>query len=483
LLQQSAGSIFVLVMQKLTISVWLVLVFAGCQTAPSVPFAQAGDPVLRSGSVVFAGIDGELYATTGADTIVQLTHSTAAGRSQVVHSAYGWAGSSIVYATQEINSSGGITGTIYTVVPGETPRSLLRRPSFAPFFLYPTPDGSRVGYLGSETNVSGLLMGSITVEGRDEILHGRGQPFYAAWSPDSSTLMTHVGLPFGPSGSTMRLQSVDRMLRGETPGSPLALSAAGFQAPAFSPDGQSIAVALREGNSKFVAVVRTATNEVRSIAPLAGSAALGWSPGGDRLAYIDGQNTGPGGIVGRLWIANTEDREIQLVSERAGAFFWAPDGSKIVFLEPNLVGADTGAVLLYRVGLYRTFDGESHIIAVMQPAEAFVQQVIPFFDQYLQAYTIWSPDSRLVVLNSTAIDGTPVIHLVDTEMQRSGGQFNVAYRTAAGPEAATGLLPEDGIASRVLGFGTVPFFSHTGGVNRDGSVFSSPELVRPEIDS
>jgi Tol biopolymer transport system component len=439
--------------------------------------------VLRSGSVVFAGLNGELFATVGGSDIVQLTDGRRGRDTETVHSAYGWAGSRVVYATQELNASGSITGTIYSVVPGESPRTLLRRPGFAPFFLYPTPDSSRVAYLGTETAVAGLLMGSITVDGRDDILHGRGQPFYAAWSPDSSTLLTHVGLPFGPSGSMMRLQSVDRLLRGETITSPLTLSAAGFQAPAFSPDGESIAVALRAGRSNVVAIVSTASTEVRNIAPLAGSAALGWSPDGERLAFVDGDNTQAGGIVGKLWITNTADREIQLVSERATAFFWAPDSSKIVFLEPYVVATRTGTILFYRVGIYRTFDGESDMIAVMQPAEAFVQQVIPFFDQYLRAYTIWSPDSRLVVLNSVAGDGTPVIHLVDTERLRSGQQFNVSYRVPAQSGAAAGLVHDDGVASRILGFGTVPFFSHTEGVNRDGSVFSSPEQVRPEIDS
>ena len=409
----------------MTVLVWLVGIFVGCQSVPGVPLAQGGEPVLRSGSVVFAGVDGELYATAGADTIVQLTGRAGSRDSETVLSAYSWAGSSIVYATQEMDQTRGITGAIFSVVPGKSPRTLLRRNGFAPFFLYPSPDSSRIAYLGSEAGVAGLVMGSITAEGRDDLLHGRGQPFYAAWSPDSSTLLTHVGLPFGPSGSMMRLQSVMGMVSGEAPDSPLALSAAGFQAPAFSPDGE-------------------------------------------RLAFVDGENTRTGGIVGKLWIANAADREMQLVSQRTTAFFWAPDSSRIVFLEPYLTGVGPRAALVYRVGVYRTFDGKSDYIAIMRPAEAFVQQVIPFFDQYLRAYTIWSPDSRLVVLNSTADDGTPVIHLVDTETLRSGEEFNVTYRIPAQSTAGTGLIAEDGINSRILGFGTVPFFSHADGLKPDG---------------
>jgi len=464
-------------MRKLIVLVWLALVLVGCRTVSNLPFVQGGEPSLQSGSIVFAGIDGNLYATVGPDALVQLTTSTGGGLTQTVYSAYGWAGEKVVYATQELGPNQGITGAIYSVVPGHAPRRLLQRPGFAPFFLYPAPDNSRIAYLGSEAGQNGLVMGSIAVNGRKDLVHGIGQPFYAAWSPDSSTLVTHVGSPIGRSGSVMQLQSVNDMIVGEPNAPPFELTMGQFQAPAFSPDGRSIAIALTERGSATVAILTRGATEISHLAPLAGSAALAWSPDGNRLAYVDGEYAQAGGMVGKLWLANPSDRTVDLVSERATAFFWSPDSTKIIFFEPHIVGDGGSAALLYRLGVYSTYDGQSEFVAAMRPTPEFVQQVVPFFDQYHRAYTIWSPDSRLVVLNATDDRGVAVIHLLDTEKLRAGDAFSVVYRFPTQSRSTGGVITEEGFSSRVIAFGTVPFF------NRDGAGISSPEPVRPGIDS
>ncbi len=79
-------------------------------------------------------------------------------------------------------------------VPGNSTKRLFSQQSFAPFYLYATRDGSRVSYLGSEQNTGRQLMGSVELQSGKRISHGSGQPFYVAWSPDSSKLLFFVPL-------------------------------------------------------------------------------------------------------------------------------------------------------------------------------------------------------------------------------------------------------------------------------------------------
>jgi Tol biopolymer transport system component len=455
--------IFFDVMRKLAflgIVVALGVVLAGCVTVEQVPVVETGEPALEVGSVVFGGVDGNLYvATAGSDSLVRLTRRAGGENPRVVYSAYAWAGTKVVYATQEVSASGNVDTTVYGVTPGGNPERLLRKEGFAPFFLYPSPDGSRVAYLGSEAGSTQFFLGSVRLDGRREVEHGRGQPFYSAWSPDSRQLLTHVGLPGSTTGSYMQFQSVDGLEDGDPPPPPLAVRTGSFQAPAYSPDGTAIAVVTRDGGTNALALMSADGSEVAPLRILDGAAAIAWSPGGQRLAYIDGGPSPLGGIIGNLWVTEIATGEMRPVSGRATAFFWSPDNTRLIYLEPYLVGDAGGSVLLYRVGVYRTFDGSSEVLGSLRPTAEFVRQIVPFFDQYHRAYTIWSPDSRLVVLNGISDEGTPAIHLIDTERRRSGNEFSVAYRLPTQLSDAGGWFPADGVASRILALGTVPFFS------------------------
>lgn len=450
-------STFADTMTKLTVLLGFFLSLAGCWTPQVISPVQSGDPELVNGSVVFGGIDGNLYATRPEGDIVRITPDAADNRVETIYSAYGWLGSRVVYSAQELHPDQEIVGSVYSAIPGENPDRLVRLKGFAPFFLYPSPDNNRVAYLGSTIGQQGFLMGSVDLSGRRDIVHGIGQPFFAAWSPDGFRLLTHVGVPFGPAGSVMRFQSVEEMLGGGSPEPRLNIEPGNFQAPAYAPDGDRIAVALRQRRSQTVSVISEDGSIVTDIAPLDGLAAMAWSPTGSHLAFIDGRYLQTGGIVGPLRVSGPNGT-LQEVAGRVAAFFWAPDGSKIIYLEPFFAGSGAGGGLLYRIGLFRLTDSEPESIAVLRPTEAFVRQIVPFFDQYHRAYTIWSPDSRLLVLNSTGSAGEPLIHLVDTERQRTGDQFSVRFSVQAqSPEL--GLITEEGVSSRVLAWGTNPFFS------------------------
>jgi len=461
-------------MKKVTLLLGISLILIGCVSVPAVREVQPGDPELSVGSIVFGGIDGNLYATRGPNEIVQLTRR-GGDNDRTAYGAYAWSGDRVVFAAQELAANNRITGFIYSVVPGGQPRRLVRRADFAPFFIFPSPDNDRVAYLGSVLGGNDLLMGSVDGQGRHDVVHGTGQPFYAAWSPDGATMITHVGLPFGATGSVMQFQSVSTMLEGGSPGPALNLRTGNFQAPAFSPDGEFVAVALLRDGSETVSIISPEGSLIRDIATVDGIVAMAWSPEGNQIAFIDGRFFPTGGISGPLLLSGPDNR-LRRIADQVGAFFWSPDGSRILYLEPFFVGAGAAGTLLYRVSLYRLSTGEPEVMGLLRPAQAFVRQIVPFFDQYLGAYTIWSPDSRLIVLNSTRDDGVPLIHLVDTERYRIGGQFAVDFTLRVQNKPEDGLITEDGFTSRVLSPGTNPFFSRE-------KAFSLPGERRPGIGS
>lgn len=46
--------------------------------------------------------------------------------------------------------------------------------------------------------------------------------------------------------------------------------------------------------------------------------------------------------------------------------------------------------------------GEQHLITTFEPADLFVNQFLPFFDQYALSHRIWSPDGTRGVADGEA---------------------------------------------------------------------------------
>ena len=91
------------------------------------------------------------------------------------------------------------------------------------------------------------------------------------------------------------------------------------------------------------------------------------------------------------------------------AYFWSPDGNKILYFSPV---AETNGVLLLQVQVLDIASGEIRLLSTIRPAAEFLRQIVPYFDQYQRSATIWSPDSRFVVLNAATRDGHPGIYSV-----------------------------------------------------------------------
>ncbi|MFQ5854757.1 MAG: TolB family protein [Anaerolineae bacterium] len=316
------------------------------------------------------------------------------------------------------------TNTLYSApaAGGEFLRLFSSQES-APFYLYWSPDARRLAFLASEDG--GLSLRLASLDGQTQLLD-TGAPFYFTWSPDSETLITHVGgaLPAGRIG---------RLTIGANQSEILLERPALFLAPAWSPTDDAVLFAAEldeAGPALYLADGRGEPQ--RPLIRYDGAVSFLWSPQGDRVAYIVTSQPLPSGLgqfaFGRIQVMDRAGGTPGTVStEDAVALFWAPDGRKIAYLtiptperpqrQGGLTPASTalqtrGFRLQWRVVDLR--NDEDRALATFVPAPGFLS-LIPFFDQYAQSLTLWSPDSTALAYSARGADGADGIWVVDVD--------------------------------------------------------------------
>lgn len=205
-----------------------------------------------------------------------------------------------------------------------------------------------------------------------------GAPLYFSWDPDGDRLATHVSL------DRLELSDFDQSTElGPEPGV--------FQAPQWTDRG-IVAVETLAGAPRLIVV--SPEGEVEPLATLAGPAYFVASPDGTRVAVqaiIEESDVLsaiyqpiPAVPSNRLAVVDTERAEVTAVSNGlALAFFWSPGGDRLLVLDITPESA----------GRWSVWDGdELREVVQVRPSESFVRNVLPFFDQYAQSMSLWSPD-------------------------------------------------------------------------------------------
>jgi hypothetical protein len=107
-----------------------------------------------------------------------------------------------------------------------------------------------------------------------------------------------------------------------------------------------------------------------------------------------------------------------VVDQNIAAFFWSPSGEEIAYyvLVPTNEGgsesADTTApTLALQLNVLDVPTGESRSLFTYLPTNQFLS-ILPYFDQYHQSATIWSPDNNNLVLSFLDGEGNPGIAIV-----------------------------------------------------------------------
>ena len=262
------------------------------------------------------------------------------------------------------------------------------------FYQYWSPDGSKLaslsvsgpGALGLDVLDLGASNGPIRL--------AEGQPLYFSWSPDSSEIVAHIGTEpleillsedptteFGPSGD--------------------------FSAPQWTEAGiVYIGVASRRQHL----MTTKAGGVTNVVASVPGGAYFTASPDGQRIAVLAAPRDDVGQSVfaqqapvlpaGRLSVVDADDGSfVEVDAGVVVAFLWDPTGERLLVLE-----VVDGGAFFWRVWE----DGESQVFAEFTPSPELLRDLVPFFDQYAQSMTLWSPDGDAFVFPG-AVGGEPGI--------------------------------------------------------------------------
>jgi Tol biopolymer transport system component len=76
--------------------------------------------------------------------------------------------------------------------------------------------------------------------------------------------------------------------------------------------------------------------------------------------------------------------------------------------------AQTAPKIHLAVQVYDLASGESRQVAAFVPTESFLQ-VLPYYDQYQRSGTLWSPDSRNLVLAGVDANGQETIFVANAD--------------------------------------------------------------------
>lgn len=271
-----------------------------------------------------------------------------------------------------------------------------------PFYLSWSPTGTSIAMLRP---VAGTIEHSLLdVDSGDIEALGTGQPFYFVWEDSGKSLFASIN-----NDSLIRIVVSDEVSYESFRGTfPLGR----FQTPAVIAENRIVVPIVRPDGT----VIGTgAPGELEPLVSVEGPVSMALSPDGRRVAvlpfelgaepdtqavnvsYQDEQTLLPAGQVSTVELSTGSVET--LPGGDVLTMNWSPDGTTVAYL--RRVGEGELAWLFD--------DGESSTMSpTFTPTPVFVQNYLPFADQYNHSSTWWSPDSQAFVWTSASADGARV---------------------------------------------------------------------------
>jgi TolB protein len=320
------------------------------------------------------------------------------------------------------------------------PVVVYRSPDRPPFYLYWAPDGRKLAFLATEPVGLSLRVapadGSAPLDGSGPgAIIRRGAPLYFDWM-GADRLLLHVG-----SGSIAFAGEVG--LEGASVAPPVP-GTGDFRSASVSRDGRYLAYVRSETASSGAIVVASRNGMSRHEVAVFGPAAFVFDPTGDTLASIAaiGPVKEPLGFpLGPLRLMDARSGAVRtLLDGSVLGFFWAPDGRTIATLRLARAGdqtADAGPALTagmvppmaaatpppateVRLAFVEVSTGVVRSERVVRLGSHFVNELLPYFDQYAHSHRLWAPDSASILL--PLVDATGATQLVAVPADGSDSQ-------------------------------------------------------------
>jgi Tol biopolymer transport system component len=246
----------------------------------------------------------------------------------------------------------------------------------APFYLSWDPTSSRIVYLGGSASAD-IELGLVDVAASTTAPIDAGSPFYVSWAPSGKQLLVHVG--------TDRLDrlAIDGTLTSldDRPGA--------FSAPVWTSDGRTLVYVSKGGARQRLVALDLGTDRRDLLARFDGTITFVVSPDGRRVAFQvirDQALVTPLSVIDRR--TGTIDR---VAAEYSPAFFWSPESAKLLSMIPDV----TAERVWFRWGVWE--DGSSFTTGRFVPSIELSREYLPFFEQYAQSMSLWSPDGSAFV--------------------------------------------------------------------------------------
>jgi Tol biopolymer transport system component len=418
-------------MKKIFVFTVIALLIASCLPqdiqVPQSPLLSVLER--KSGLIGYIGIDGNVYVSDqGGGNRTQLTKDAVIPQSQsepVFYYQYPtWSRDGSQLAFIGMGSDGAQTKSNVMVanVEAASVNEIYASENEHPIYLNWSPDNANLSFISSNVSGQNIILQSVPSRGGDRTIFDTGSPYYWSWAPDGSVMIVHAGGAAASSPDHIAFLSLDATdIREQA----LDSTPASFQAPAWSPDGSRIALARVSEKENQIVVTDAAGQNPKKVGTFTTRTAFAWSSDSTRIAYIDSEQSLSAGTIGSLHIVDLETSEEIVEDANANiiAFFWAPSGDELAYFtiiqvqpEGNSSGTagdstqDTPQLAL-ELYVLDVDSGESRKLYTYTPTEQFLN-VLPYFDQYHQSATIWSPDNNNLVLSFMDEAGTPGIAIV-----------------------------------------------------------------------
>ena len=378
-------------MARLFVGLFALVLILAC-AAVVAAFRPTSDPGVNL--IAFVNADGEVMTMTPDGLQARMISPAVEGfftwptwspdANTIVYSGVIEDGGELQLNLYASDNSGTANRVLYASEPGEV--GLLAQ-GVVHYPLW-SPDGNHLAFIATTADGLSLFMDDLRDNPEAQRLLDDG-PLWMSWSQDSSSLAVHRG--------------VDHFLIGGedlvTP-QQLNIREIGYRVPALHPVDGSLTLRTQPGAlNASVSSVRLDGPNVMSVTPLRrveGEAAFLWSPTGRHLAvaeatqYLMYRDTALRIYNGISLLTVGESQDVIELELPVLAYFWSPDGTKIVLV--TLSEKQTAlSWALYDV----ESDERTRLVDFAPSAEQLT--IFQFFDQYAYSHTVWSPDSSSIV--------------------------------------------------------------------------------------